>query len=54
MRRVLVLVALAAVLLSGCSLKKDDSSCTGDPTGAGGGNLVCTKPPPTQFDKLNQ
>jgi hypothetical protein len=54
MRRALALVALTAVLLGGCSLKKDNSNCTGDPTGAGGGNQGCPQPPPTHIDKLNQ
>jgi hypothetical protein len=56
MRRVCALGALLVVLLaSGCSLKKNDSSCVSDPSGLGGsGATVCTKPPPTQFTQLGQ
>ena len=55
MRRALVLALLAAVLLGGCSLKKNDSGCAADPAGVGGsGTVVCTRPPPTQFNQLGQ
>jgi len=56
MRRAWVTGALLVLLLAGgCSLKKDNSSCTADPgLTAGGGSKVCTRPPPTQFNKLGQ
>ena len=44
---------LAALLIGGCDLKKDDD-CVTDPGMTQGGSSICTKPPPPQFSKLGQ
>jgi hypothetical protein len=50
----LAVLALLAVVLGGCQLNNDNKNCMGEPGEAGGGVSVCTKPPPTQFNKLGQ
>jgi hypothetical protein len=56
MRRTSLLAALAllAVVLAGCKLSNDNNNCVGEPGEAGGGVSVCTKPPPSQFNKMGQ
>ena len=53
--RSLFAVLLLVAAVTACSLKKADSGdCVADPSGAGGGTQICTKPPPTPFDQLGQ
>jgi hypothetical protein len=55
MRRALLLVVVATVLVTGCSLKKDSGNdCTAQPGLTQGDGTVCVKPPPSQFSPMGQ